>query len=85
MYEATLESKYVDIMMDAYRNKKEHNLAYVSTIKQSTPSEALFEALANIYVHDKIRVNRSTATMGMFHCKGYIQNIDPFGEKMMMK
>ena len=69
LYNATLESQYVDIMMDIYKNNP--NLRYVSVISDCKPSEALFEALADIYVNNGDETIWSTAGDGMLHCKGY--------------
>jgi len=72
LYEATMETQYIDMMMDEYR--RGYELPCVSVISDSTPSEALFQALTHIYINDNESVNRVTAYHGMLHCKGYIEN-----------
>jgi hypothetical protein len=76
LYNITLNPKYIDVMMDAYR--MDHNIRFVATMVGCRPSEALFKALAYIYVNDEDSTNRSAAGDGLLYCKGYMPDLDIF-------
>ena len=78
LYEATMDPQYVDMMVGMYKNTRKRS--FVAGIKYCTPSEAIFKALAYIYITDGNRTNRSSAIDGLLHCKGYIKKIPYYGK-----
>lgn len=73
LYEVTNDEKYLDLIkrnIDASPN----TISYVSILSYCKPCPRLYNILADIYINNSNKVNRSTAVMGLLFNKGIIKD-----------
>lgn len=74
LYETTNDEDYLDLIkrnIDASPN----TISYVSLLAYCKPCLKLYNILADIYINNENRVNRSTAVQGLLFNKGIIKDI----------
>lgn len=74
LYEATDDEDYLDLIkrnIDASPN----TISYVSLLSYCKPCLKLYYILADIYINNENKVNRSTAVQGLLFNKGVIKDI----------
>lgn len=73
LYEVTDDENYLDIIkrnIDASPD----TISYVSILSYCKPCPRLYNILADIYINNNNKVNRSTAVMGLLFNKGIIKD-----------
>ncbi len=73
LYEVTEDENYLDLMkrnIDASPD----TVSYVSILSYCKPCPKLYNMLADIYINNSNKVNRSTAVMGLLFNKGIIKD-----------
>lgn len=73
LYEVTDDENYLDIIkrnIDASPD----TISYVSILSHCKPCPRLYNILADIYINNNNKVNRSTAVMGLLYNKGIIKD-----------
>lgn len=73
LYECTDDEKYLDIIKSNI-DASPDTISYVSILSYCKPCPRLYNMLADIYINNSNKVNRSTAVMGLLFNKGIIKD-----------
>ena len=73
LYEVTGDEEYLDLIKRNIDESPE-TISYVSILSYCKPCQRLYNILADIYINNNNRVNRSTAVMGILYNKGIIKD-----------
>lgn len=73
LYEVTGDEDYLDLIKRNIDASPE-TISYVSILSYCRPCQRLYNILADIYINNDNRVNRSTAVMGILYNKGIIKD-----------
>ena len=79
LYEVTGDEEYLDLIKRNIDASPE-TISYVSILSYCKPCQRLYNILADIYISNNNRVNRSTAVMGILYNKGIIKDRDSIKE-----
>ena len=79
LYEVTGDEEYLDLIKRNIDASPE-TISYVSILSYCKPCQRLYNILADIYINNNNRVNRSTAVMGILYNKGIIKDRDSIKE-----
>ena len=79
LYEVTGDEEYLDLIKRNIDASPE-TISYVSILSYCRPCQRLYNILADIYINNNNRVNRSTAVMGILYNKGIIKDRDSIKE-----
>ena len=79
LYEVTGNEEYLDLIKKNIDASPE-TISYVSILSYCKPCQRLYNILADIYINNNNRVNRSTAVMGILYNKGIIKDRDSIKE-----
>ena len=73
------DEEYLDLIKRNIDASPE-TISYVSILSYCKPCQRLYNILADIYINNNNRVNRSTAVMGILYNKGIIKDRDSIKE-----
>ncbi len=73
LYEVTGDEGYLDLIKRNIDASPE-TISYVSILSYCKPCQRLYSILADIYIYNNNKVNRSTAVMGILYNKGIIKD-----------
>lgn len=73
LYEVTGDEDYLDLIKRNIDASPE-TISYVSILSYCKPCQRLYNILADIYINNNNKVNRSTAVMGILYNKGIIKD-----------
>ncbi len=73
LYEVTGDEAYLELIKRNIDASPE-TISYVSILSYCKPCQRLYSILADIYINNNNKVNRSTAVMGILYNKGIIKD-----------
>lgn len=73
LYEVTGDEAYLELIKKNIDSSPE-TISYVSILSYCKPCQRLYSILADIYINNNNKVNRSTAVMGILYNKGIIKD-----------